>query len=155
MTRIHALRRLAATAAVIGVTGFGAVALAAPAMAAPGGASAAATDQSVGTVVLPALDPMTVGDLMSGLSKAGGMTIQSPVPDGQVVVDIAHFELAYAPQAAQTAQTVIANFYSKLGYQFAFSTMDGLLVIGDKICDPTKSAKWNTGCVVPGADGRF
>lgn len=155
MTRMNPLRRLAATAALVGVTGFGAVALAAPAMADPGGSVAAPSDMAVATVELPSLQPMTVGDLMGSLNKARGMAIQSPVPTVPVVIDIARFTLTYTPQAAQVAQTVIANFYSALGYQVGFSKLTGALAIGDKICDPAKSASFNKGCVDPATDSRF
>jgi hypothetical protein len=156
MTRMNPLRRLAATAAIVGVTAFGAVALASPASAEPGGAPAEDTTAvaPVGEVALPSLDSMTVGDLMGSLKKAPKMTIKSPKPDGPVVIDIAHFTVTYTPDVAQTAQTVIANFYGDLGYQVAFSKKH-VLVIGAKICDPTKSDKANKGCVDPDSDTRF
>jgi hypothetical protein len=156
MTRMNPLRRLAATAAIIGVTGFGAVALASPAMAAPGGATAEETASvaPVGEVALPSLDTMTVGDLMGSLHKAKAMKIKSPKPDGPVVIDIGHFTMTYTPESAEKAQTVIANFYDGLGYRVVFSKK-GVLVIGQKICDPTKSDKWNKGCVEPDGPTRF
>lgn len=156
MTRMNSLRRTAATATILGVTAFGGVALAAPAMAAPGGATAADTAAvaPAGEVALPSLDAMTVGDLMGSLGKADKLKVKSPKPDGPVVIDIAHFKLTYTPDAAQTAQTVIATFYDNLGYQVAFSKKN-VLVIGQKICDPTKSDKWNTGCVTLDSSTRF
>ena len=156
MTRTNPLRRLAASAAVVGVTAVGGVAMAAPAMAAPGGApdADATATAPVGEVALPNLDTMTVGDLLGSLKKADKMKIKSPKPDGPVVIDIAHFKINYSPEAAQTVQTVIANFYDDLGYQVTFSKKN-VLVIGQKICDPSKSAKWNTGCVNPDTSTRF
>jgi len=156
MSTMSPLRRLAATATVIGITGLGAVALASPAMAAPGGAPDADTSAvaPAGEVALPSLDSMTVGDLMGSLKKTDKMKIKSPKPDGPVVIDIAHFKLTYTPDTAEAAQTVIANFYDDLGYQVAFSKKH-VLVIGAKICDPTKSAKANKGCVTPDGDSRF
>jgi hypothetical protein len=156
MTRMNPLRRLAATATVIGVTGIGAVALASPAMAAPGGAAVEDTSAvaPAGEVALPSLDSMTVGDLMGSLKKADKMKIKSPKPDGPVVIDIAHFKVTYSADAAEAAQTVIANYYDDLGYQVAFSKKH-VLVIGEKICDPTKSDKANKGCVIPDTASRF
>ena len=90
---------------------------------------------------------MTVGDLMGSLNKADGMTIQSPLPDGPVVIDIAHFTLTYTPEAAQSVQTVIANFYDTLGYQVAFSKK-GVLVIGQKICECTVTESKSQGATL-------
>lgn len=156
MTRMNPLRRLAASAAILGVTAFGGVALAAPASAAPltpTGAVATA-DEPVGTVALPSLDSMTLGDLLGGLRGADGMQQLSPLPEGPVVVKIGPFKLTFQPDAAQNVQNVIANFYEDLGYQVAFN-QKGVLVIGQKICDPAKSDKWNKGCVVPDTTSRF
>jgi hypothetical protein len=150
MTRMNPLRRLVATAALIGVTAFGVVAVAGPAMAAPV-AHAAAPAKPVppaGVVVLPATDTMTVGDIMSSLRAADGMTLQPPLPIGPVKFDIAHVKLTFAPEAAQQVQTIVATFYDDLGYQVVFNDK-GVLVIGKKICDPAKSKDWNKGCVNP------
>lgn len=156
MTRTKPLRRLAASAAVLGVTAFGGVALAAPAMAAPAAPATAVSKPApaVGEVKLPSTDAMTVGDLLGSLHAAAGMTIQSPLPDGPVKVDIGRLKLTFDAVAAQSVQSVIASFYDALGYQYAFNSK-GVLVIGQRICDPAKSAAWNKGCVTPQADTRF
>jgi len=125
-------------------------------MAAPA-APAAATSKpvpAVGEVKLPTVDSMTLGDLMGSLHDAADMTVQSPVPDGPVKVDVGPLKLTFDADAAQSVQSVIASFYDSLGYQYAFNTK-GVLVIGQRICDPTKSATWNKGCVDPQADSRF
>lgn len=156
MTRTNPLRRLAASAAILGVTAFGGVALAAPAMAAPAAPAAATVKPvaAVGEVTLPSTDAMTVGDLMGSLHAAADMTIQSPVPEGPVKVDVGPLKLTFGAGAAQSVQSVIASFYDALGYQYAFNSK-GVLVIGQRICNPAKSAAWNKGCVNPQADTRF
>jgi hypothetical protein len=149
---------MAAAAAIVGVTGSGGVALAGPAMAAPADpASAVAqakTTPPAGVVELPKLDPMTVGDVMGALHAAQGMAVQSPLPDGPVNFEIAHLKISMTPERAEQAQTVIANFYDALGYQTAF-TKKGVLTIGKKVCDDTKSKDWNKGCVNVATDSRF
>jgi hypothetical protein len=150
MTRRNPLRRLVATAALIGVSAFGAVAIAGPAMAAPV-AHAAAPAKPVppaGVVVLPATDTMTVGDIMSSLRAADGMTLQPPLPIGPVKFDIAHVELTFAPEAAQQIQTVVGTYYDDRGYHVVFDDKS-VLVIGQKICEPDKSKDWNKGGVNP------
>jgi len=135
MTRMHPLRRLAATAAVLGVTAFGGVALAAPALADTSDAvSYPVLDRNVaGEVVLP--DGVRVGDLMSLKHLADGMSIRSPLPDGSVRFVIGRVQLTMPAQAAQAVQTVIANLLSGQGYDVAF-TKAGVLVMGLPSADP-------------------
>jgi hypothetical protein len=156
MTRMNPLRRTAAAVAILGVTGFGAVALASPALA-DTGAPAVSVEapakpvKPIGELNLPAVKGINLGDLMSAKHEADGMGIQSPLPDGPVTLKLGPVKLALQPQVAQQVQTVAANVYADLGYQVAF-TERGLLTIGKKICDlsqPKDSAR-NKDCTMPG-----
>jgi hypothetical protein len=177
MTRMNPLRRLAATAAIVGVTGFGAVALAGPALAdttapaAPSSTSVATSsapsvtmqdlvaglfskEKSVGAIDLTKIDtptPMTMNDLTGIIHSTLN---PSPLPAGAVQVKVGPLKLTLAAPVAQKVQTILANFYSAQGYQFAYNAK-GVLVIGQRICDVTKSKDWNKGCVTPQVDSRF
>ena len=139
MTRMNPLRRVAATAAIAGVTGFGAVALASPALAADS-TTAASTSVSV-------TDDRTAADAPAGTAAPSDF-IHSPVPTKPIDVTIGPIKIKLSGVAAQIYQTVEANLYAAQGYQITF-TKDGVLAIGKKVCDPTRSADWNKGCVLP------
>lgn len=130
MTRstISPLRRVAATLATFGVLGFGAVAVAPAALA---------DDQAP----------------VAAVSQTAPSYIQAPLPDGPIPVSVGfgHATVTLPPHAAQVVNTIQANLYASQGYQVTF-TESGMLVIGPKICDPTKSDAWNKGCVTAGSD---
>jgi hypothetical protein len=177
MTRMNPLRRLAATAAIVGITGFGAVALAGPALA-----DTTAPDTTVSTsVATPAAPPVTMSELVAALyskEKSVGnldlgkvdtltpMTMddltrivystdnQSPLPQGAVQVKVGSLKFTFAAPVAQKVQTIVANFYAAQGYQVTYNAK-GVLTIGKRICDVTKSKDWNKGCVNPQTDSRF
>ena len=177
MTRMNPLRRLAATAAIVGVTGFGAVALAGPALAdttAPAATAATSVqpsstpavrmsdllaglfskEKAIGTIDLAKIDtltPMTLNDLTAVINSAAN---PSPLPAGAVQVKVGPLKLTLSAPVAQKVQTIIANFYAAQGYQVTYSEK-GLLTVGKRICDLTKSAGWNKDCVNPQTDARF
>ena len=156
MTRstISPIRRAVATLAVAGVAGISSVALAPSALADE--APAAPVDVSAWAVaLLPAPVEVPLPDSIAALQQALAETatptpdtIESPVPDKPIEVKLHWLKLKLSGQDAQRFQTIEANFYASQGYQVTF-TEDGMLVIGPKICDPTKSAAWNKGCVMP------
>jgi hypothetical protein len=176
MTRMNPLRRLAATAAIVGVTGFGAVALAGPALADTTAPAATSTsvdspivpglstsdliaglfskEKSIGSVDLSKVDtmtPMTMDDLTAVINSADN---QSPLPAGAVQFKVGPLKLTLSAPVAQKAQTIVANFYAAQGYQVTYNAK-GVLTIGKRICDDTKSKDWNKGCVNPKTDSRF
>lgn len=177
MTRMNPFRRLAATAAIVGVTGFGAVALAGPALAdttAPAATSSTtavapstqsismsellaglfSTAKTVGSLDLTkiqTLTPLTIDDLTGIFSSTANA---SPLPTGPVQLKVGALKLSLAAPVAQKVQTVLANFYVGQGYQIAFNDK-GVLVIGSRICDLTKSADWNKDCVTVNVNARF
>jgi hypothetical protein len=177
MTRMNPLRRLAATAAIVGVTGFGAVALAGPALAdttAPADTPSASVEtsstvsvtmpelvaglfskeNSVGSVDLAriaTMTPMTMHDLTGAIHSTATM---SPLPAGAVQVKVGPLKLTLVAPVAQKVQTILANFYSAQGFQVTYN-LKGVLTIGKRICDDTKSKDWNKGCVNPATDPRF
>jgi hypothetical protein len=171
MTRMNPLRRLAASAAILGVTAFGGVALASPALAddstTPAATSSStAVDSSdllaglfskqkaVGSVDLPKEVTLGLGDIMSARNDSDPAH-QSPLPTGAVQFKISGLKLTLPAQVAQPVQSVIASFYAAQGYQVTFSEKTGVLVIGKKLCNPTKpmTDKANKDCVVLTPDG--
>src|SRR4051794_38158311 len=185
MTRMNPLRRFAATAAIIGATSFGAVALAGPALAdetAPAAASVSvdapapvatpapaaapaltmndliaglfSKEKSIGSIDLAKIDeltPMTMDDLTAGMRSTAN---PSPLPQGAVQVKVGKLKLTLSAPVAQKAQTIIANFYAAQGYQLTYNSK-GVLTIGKRICDLSKSKGWNKDCVNPQTDSRF
>jgi hypothetical protein len=178
MTRMNPLRRLAATAAIVGITGFGAVALAGPALAdetapattsvsveAPAPAASPLTmseliaglfskEKSIGNVDLSKIDAptdMTSNDLMAILHSTAN---PSPLPQGAVQMKVGSLKFTFSAPVAQKVQTIVANFYAAQGYQIAYNAK-GVLVIGKRICDDSQSKDWNKGCVKPQVDSRF
>jgi hypothetical protein len=150
MTRLSSpLRRMAATAAIIGVTGFGSVALAPMAFASDSGTPVTAhlAPPALQTVLpLPAV--VSLPTIMSTIHLSGTLPIQSPLPSGPVTLVLGAHQQTLPAQLARSVQTVAANVYSQLGYQVAF-TSQGVLVVGNKICDPAKATATNAGCVAP------
>ena len=176
MTRMNPLRRLAATAAIVGVTSFGAVALAGPALAdttapaAPSVSVSAPTtspvsmsdlvaglfskEKSIGSIDLTKIDemtPMTIDDLTAVVNSTAN---PSPLPEGAVQVKVGKLKLTLSAPVAQKVQTVIANFYAAQGYQLAYNAK-GVLTLGKRICDDAKSKGWNKDCVMPLVSSRF
>jgi hypothetical protein len=177
MTRMNPLRRLAATAALVGVTAFGAVALAGPALADE--TAPAATSST--SVVAPVAPPVTMSDLVAGLfskeKSIGNLDLgkvetltpmttsdmtaiinstanPSPLPQGAVQVKVGSLKFTFSAPVAQKVQTIVANFYTAQGYQVAYNAK-GVLSIGKRVCDDTKAKDWNKGCVNPQTDSRF
>ena len=155
MTRstISPLRRLAATMATLGVIGFGAVAVAPAALAdvtpvasVDASTAAPATDPAA---VTPAPDVTTAPPAPEVVPTNANGQIVSPTPDKAIEIKLGALKIKLVGQAAQVYQTIEANLYAQQGYQVSFD-QHGVLVIGKKICDPTKSAAWNKGCVNPG-----
>lgn len=162
MTRstISPLRRLAATMATLGVLGFGAVAVA-PAALADVTPVATVDAGTAAPAAQPAKAPelklklpnakdsgITFAQVLSAVQNSASLPIQSPVPVASVTWDLGGgLKLSLVPQAAQAVQTVAANLYSQAGYQVVFND-NGLLMIGDKICDPSqpKDSVRNKGC---------
>jgi hypothetical protein len=150
---ISPLRRIAAVAAVAGVTALGGLAVAPAALADQGGNGQA----SAGTALVVALPDMTADPTAVKRNDAG--YIQSPLPDASVSFrsDLnGRYSNTLPPRAAQVFQSQLANQYASLGHLITFSE-HGALVVGPKICDPSQSTAWNEGCVsstvTPG--GRF
>jgi hypothetical protein len=147
MTRTNPLRRTAAAAAVVGVTTFGAVALASPALAGTTPAASAQVSSAGYEVALPVIPGLTVATIMSSAHAAPPLTIQSPLPAGRVAFVIGMITLPPVPaQPAQAIQTVAGNLYAQQGYQVSFD-MHGLLIVGQKVCDPRKPAGKQKDCV--------
>lgn len=178
MTRMNPLRRLAATAAIVGVTAVGGLALAGPALAdttAPASTSTTTVqsssssssvrlgdllaglfskEKSIGSIDLTKVEnmtPMTLDDLTAIFDPS---VDASPLPTGAVQLKLGALKLTLSAPVAQKVQTVIAHFYTVQGYQVAYNAK-GVLVIGKRICDATKSAAWNKDCVVVSATARF
>lgn len=126
MTRstISPLRRIAATVALAGVAGLGAVAVAPAALAAT---TTTVTDTTVpapapppAPAPAPATDPLVY--------TANGRVL-SPMPT--VPIQVAGGQATLTGRAAQAYQTALANMYLREGYQIAFM-QDGVLVVGPK-----------------------
>jgi hypothetical protein len=159
---ISPLRRIAAVAAIAGVTALGGVALApaaladdgttAPAAVAPAPAAKPAKAPELKLVLPNVKDSgITWPAVLSAAQNPAGLPLQSPLPDGIVTWDLGGgMKLRLLPQVAQQVQTVAANLYSQAGYLVAFNE-DGLLAFGKKICDPTqpKDSVRNKGCSDP------
>ena len=148
---ISALSRMAATAAIVAVTGLGAVAMAPAAFAAE---SASAVSAHVSSTVLQAELPIpaavSMPMIMQTIHLSATLPIQSPLPDNAVTFVFGEHERTVPAQLAKTFQTIAAHVYAQLGYQVAF-TSHGVLAVGNKVCDSAKSAAANTGCVAPTA----
>lgn len=130
---ISPLRRGVAGVAILGATALGGLAVAPNALAAepsPTASSAAA--------------------LAPSPHAATQTWIVSPLPDAPIPVAVGQTTMTLPPRAAQVLQTKLANDYAQQGYQISFD-QDGRLVIGPKLCDPTKPADEQLGCVA--ADG--
>jgi hypothetical protein len=158
MTRstLSPARRLAATLALAGVAGLGAVTVAPAAAAAEAPVVVDAPEVTTTfTVVLPEITGVKgIPALPALLNRtAKDITIKSPKPDVPVTFVLGKFAIELEPKLAKEAQSALATLYSVNGYPVAFTTR-GVLVVGPRTCDPTKSAEWNIGCVTP-TSGRF
>jgi hypothetical protein len=155
MTRstLSPVRRFVAALALAGVAGLGAVAVAPAAYA--GDKVAEVKEVKPLEVNLPEITGINGLPALPALLNRPNLDeiIQSPLPDAPITFKLDHFKITVPAEPAQRAQSVLATLYDAQGYQIAFDK-HGRLVIGKRICDPTKSKDWNKGCEKP-TDSRF
>jgi hypothetical protein len=131
---ISPLRRVAAVAAIAGVTGLGAVALAPSALADP----MKATTTPYTTVV----------------DHSGHEWIVSPMPDKKIDVKIGKYKMKLYGWAAQAYQSLEANYDVQHGISIWFDE-HAILQTGPAPCDPTRNAEDQPGCVLKHDVPRF